>query len=1131
MSILNQHIIKIFFFILSLFIIPSENIHAFKLSTYADSSALSEGKWVKVRVSKSGLHMISASDLKNWGFSDPSKVNVYGYGGAQISDVLDSYIDDLPMTASVKTEKGIIFYAQGPETWKISTSDYMVHSLNPYSSYGYYFLSDKNATPKNLPQIGSAHANNPITTFLECLYHEKDLVSPGETGNMLLGEDFKYNKTQSFSFNLPDKAEGTKVWMECTFVTKTISTSSLLSFTANGTPLTQTNADKIASSSSSSYTHGTQGLTRKIFELEGDKLTLGITHSATTTVHLANLNYIAINYTRNLKLNNGHLNFRANKTQIKLEGANENTHVWDVTDLKNIRQLKTAKVDGGIVWTNEYTGKRQYAAFNENATLPSPEFVSNIVNQNLHGEATPDMVIFTLSDWKNQAERLADIHRNSSDSLSVLVVDCEAVYNEFSSGAQDINGLRKFLKMLWDRGEASGNSLKYALLMGRSTYDNRHLTSALQALGHKTLVSWQSNSSLDDNSSYTTDDILAFLQDDSGSLFKSEYYCIAVGRMPVRSANDAKLAVDKIQEYLNSPKSEWKNQVLLIADDQDNGIHMEQCESGYNNAISTESGRLMFYDKLYTDAYTLVSNTYPEARKQMLRKLEEGVMWWSYIGHANPTSWSHEDLMTYTDINNMYLKHYPVLYAATCDFMRWDGNSISGCEILYLTKGGGIIAAISAFRPVYIADNGLLTNAIYEVAFTRDNEGKYLTIGEIYRQAKNGLKLNGKPVSNDNKLRYGLMGDPAIRLLTPSPQIKLEKINSKPIDPESQPTLMALQEVTLSGSIYDIDGSKITNFNGVISATLYDAEKSTTTNGNGKEGKQITFEEQGDRLFACRDSVINGEFELKISMPSEIADNFRPAALNMYAYSTDNREAMGCNRDLFVYGFDDTAVKDTIPPVIESIFLNHETFKNGDKVNESPMLIAFISDNKAINLSTAGIGHQMNLTLDDETTFTDVAQFYTPSADGSASGEITYPLENLSEGAHSLRLRIWDTSGNSTNTTIEFFVKEGLKPVIYDVYSDANPASVEANFYITHNRPDAQATVKLSIFNLLGQPVWTTTITGRNDMFRSFPITWDLTNMAGQRVKRGIYIYKAEISTDGVQFDTASKKIAVTAPQ
>ena len=194
------------------------------------------------------------------------------------------------------------------------------------------------------------------------------------------------------------------------------------------------------------------------------------------------------------------------------------------------------------------------------------------------------------------------------------------------------------------------------------------------------------------------------------------------------------------------------------------------------------------------------------------------------------------------------------------------------------------------------------------------------------------------------------------------------------------------------------------------------------------------------------------------------------------------------------------------------------------------MVIANISDNKGINISSAGIGHQMTLTLDGNKTYTNVSQYYTPEASSDVvSGSITYPISNLAEGNHTLRLRVWDTSGNVAEETIEFYVQNGLTPKIYDIYSDANPATTEANFYITHNRPDAKATITISVYNLMGKLEWTTTQSGRNDMLRSFPVTWDLCDMAGRRVPRGIYIYKAEITTDGEHFATESKKLAVAA--
>lgn len=194
------------------------------------------------------------------------------------------------------------------------------------------------------------------------------------------------------------------------------------------------------------------------------------------------------------------------------------------------------------------------------------------------------------------------------------------------------------------------------------------------------------------------------------------------------------------------------------------------------------------------------------------------------------------------------------------------------------------------------------------------------------------------------------------------------------------------------------------------------------------------------------------------------------------------------------------------------------------------MLIAAISDDTGINVSTAGIGRQMTALLDNKTSLDDLSFYYTPSADGSPAGVINYPLENLEAGAHTLSLRIWDTAGNPANAYIEFFVNPAEKPKIYDVYTDANPASTQANFYLSHDRPDAMINVEISVYDLLGRPLWSKSANGRSDMFLSMPVSWDLSDNSGRRVPRGIYLYRARISTDGQNYETGSRKIAVTAP-
>ena len=193
------------------------------------------------------------------------------------------------------------------------------------------------------------------------------------------------------------------------------------------------------------------------------------------------------------------------------------------------------------------------------------------------------------------------------------------------------------------------------------------------------------------------------------------------------------------------------------------------------------------------------------------------------------------------------------------------------------------------------------------------------------------------------------------------------------------------------------------------------------------------------------------------------------------------------------------------------------------------MVLASVSDDVGINISSAGIGRQITLMMDSTVTYSDVALYYRPHADGTPGGTINYPMPDVAEGLHTLRLRVWDTSGNPAEQSIEFFAKADIAPQIFDLYCDANPARTTAGFYITHDAPDATVTVTVTVYNMLGNPVWTRTERGRSDMFTTTPIQWNLCDGTGRRVPRGIYIYRATISVDGETHSTASRRIAVTA--
>lgn len=1108
---------------------------AFPADTYAQESLLASGRWVKISVSESGIHLLTPTALRQMGFSDPSKVRVFGYGALRLPETLSlsTYADDLPEVPVFRDAKGIYFYAHGPFNHNGNYPAY-----NPFTTAGYYFISDSDIPGGDFEPVYTPGATSPVTRFTSHVAHEEDLESPGGTGHVLTGESFLKTRKRSFEFTLPDRVDE-NIMLYSSFMAKA-PVNSYVYYSVNGTQLPSTTSDRILSLSlSDAHAHYNEASGYKTVSvpLDTDKVTVEVSYP-TTEATFASLNYLSISYSRALRLSETSLLFNGNYPAISLEGAGPDTHVLDITRVYDIKVVNT-RLDGNtLTWTAPDYTTRNYIAFNTGQSFPAPKYAGTVDNQNLHALPVPDMVIFTPREFLTQASRLAERRRLGPDSLSVVVVNQDQVFNEFASGSPDAQAFRKMLKMFYDRGITGEKSLRYALFMGRGTYDNRRITPQVKAINYPMMPLWQSDSGSDDTDSYTTDDIYAFLLDGSGSYLASDTYCIGVGRLPVTSADDARGAIDKIIEYEEKmAKSTWRNRAMIVADDEDRGIHMEQSEKVWNWMRQSDGGDDMLYDKLYIDLYPRDGSTAAVANQKLIKSLEEGLSWLSYLGHANTTSWSHENLLTYNDINNLHLRQYPVIIAGTCDFLHWDTPQTSAAEIMWRLSTGGAIAVVSANRPVFIAENGPLLEAYGRHIFQRDAEGRRLTLGQINMRAKNDYCATDRDgnlvrVANSNKLRYVLLGDPSMRTVVPSNHVAVDSING--VDLQAYPdqaVLKANQDVTVSGRVTDSTGNILSGFQGTVNITLYDAEKSYTTLGTGGDtGKKVTFDTHGDRLYEGYFPVKDGRFDVVIPMPSEITNNFRPATMSLYAYPAGTEgDAAGCESRLYVFGRDESAAPDTIPPVIEAFYLNHSSFVSGSAVNSSPVAIARISDNRAINMSTAGIGHQMILKLDGDRTFSDVTQFFTASTDGSPSGTIAYPLSGLTDGHHTLMLRVWDSQGNSASETIEFEVKDGMPPTLYDVYTDANPASVEANFYLTHDRPDTMIDVTVTVFNLMGQPVWSTTRTGRSDLFSSFPINWDLCDNAGRRVGRGIYLYRASVTCDGMESDTKTHKIAVAA--
>lgn len=1101
--------------------------HAKDADFYAPSSRLSTGNWVKIEVSGTGMHYISDATLRSLGFSDPGKVNIYGYGGVVIPENLKSP-DDLPVVATQRVDGGLMFFAQGNVGWNVNATGATAYShlSHPYSDNSYYFISDGDVDITELPKKEIFEADgDPINVFTERLVHEQDLWMPMNTGRLMLGDDFKTAAARSFRLSLPGNTGDATI--TTAFGCKTASGTSSISFTANGKQLEATSSDKMAYSATKEIVTTT---TIKTVEDAGEMLDLVLRFNPGGTVTKAGLDYIEVEYPRELKMTNGEIHFYLNpetNSIVELSGVSSTTKLWDITDKENMMVVPFELSGNKLTFVTD-NGYHEYIAFEPGKINREITSGVKVTNQDIHSMEAPGMLIISPAEYVTAAQRIADLHQKT-DGLSVAVLTPEQIYNEFSCGKPDVSAFRKLLKMWYDRAEGrEGEYTAYCIIMSRPTYDNKMVTPAIKNCGYPRVPIWQSATGETETTSYSTDDYIGMLKDVTGTfnIGTAEIH-VAVARMPVKSLREANEAVDKLEAYcLNPDLGAWRNNVMVIADDQDSGVHLDQAEKVVEAFQSNGVGNRFIYEKLYLDSYTLeytgVGATYPQAKERMMNKWKEGTVLVDYIGHANPKGWGHEYMLTWTDISSLSNNRLPYIYAATCEFMRWDADEVSGAEAMWLLPNAGVIGMWCPSREVLISSNGVLNRSVSQFMFAMDEEGKPLRVGEVMRRGKNESN------TGTNKLRYGIIGDPSMRLPWPENQVVVDQINGIILeDAEDLPVLAARSNVTISGHITDKEGNIIDDFNGILELSLYDAEKVVSTNGNGNDGVVSTYNDRKTRLFSGRAKVVNGEWSTSFTMPMEIENNYSPAQFTFYASDENKREANGTTEKVYAYGYDESAPDDFEGPKILEFYLNEPGFVSGSSTNPNPVMTAVFYDESGISVSEAGIGHNITLQLDGKTFYEDVAQYYLPDDDEPGKGSVTYSLGNISQGEHRLRFTVWDNANNSTTSELVFNISALWKPSIVTLTTDANPATTNVNFIVGTDGASGQMDCMIDVYDMWGKKVWGGSAPSLAGINTTTTLNWNLCDFGGSRVPEGIYLYRATVKMENGATIAKTKKLVV----
>ena len=717
------------------------------------------------------------------------------------------------------------------------------------------------------------------------------------------------------------------------------------------------------------------------------------------------------------------------------------------------------------------------------------------------------MVIIYHPDFVNEARRLAE-HRADHDDLNVSIVTIEQVYNEFSSGSKDPTAIRNFARLLFERG----TQFRYLLLLGDGSFDTRNM----YELGGDFIPTFQ-NDSFNPLFAFPADDYYAILESNIATNPLSGRLNIAIGRLPVNTVEEAGAVIDKIVNYDSNPLTftNWRNQLVFVGDDQDRGLHLDDV-----NRIADQIGTAnpgFNLEKIYLDAFPQVSTPggarFPSVNEAINTSLFKGTLIVTYLGHGGPNGWAQERILNISDILSWENKdRLPIFITATCSFGGYDDvNFTSAGEEVILNDKGGAVALLTTTRAVFASSNATLTRNVLEQLFSR-NENQVPTLGEAMSTAKNSVSTS----TNTNSRKFTLLGDPAQTLAIPEFGVRTEKINGKPVAEMVDDTIRALQRVTLEGAILDGNGAVFESFNGKIFPTVFDKKVSAFTLGQDDDSPVRNFTVQKNVLFKGRSTVSNGRFSFTFVVPKDINYTFGPGKISYYAADENQlADAGGAFEQVIIGGTDPNAIADNQGPDIE-VFMNSEDFVFGGITDENPILLVKLEDENGINVVGNSIGHDLEGTLDQNTQNTLLLNdFYEAELDDHTKGTARFPLSSLEEGRHEIRVKAWDVANNSSEGYTEFVVANSAEIALRHVLNYPNPFTDRTCFQFDHNIKGQELEVLIHIFTVSGRLVKTLekVIFADGAIRLDDCIEWDGRDDYGDKLSRGIYLYKVKVRT------------------
>lgn len=655
---------------------PKKESHA---ERYAANSILAEGSWAKIRVPATGIYQLTDDVIRKAGFSDPSKVKLYGYGGTLQDEVIDGdYLartDDLKEVPTCKVGSKRLFFGRGPVSWDNNTI--VTRTRNPYSDYGCYFITQGTDEPAYIDSEAFLAENYPIADDYHSLY-ERDGFSWYHGGrNLFDPEVIEEGSSKEIVFNNDRNATLANIYVKLTDEVPFSATVEL-----NGEELGTISRTRRLGE----YDKGCEEARTYAIKNPAEKCTIKITAKTGGNIRI---DYISVTWDTPAPMPDlAKTNFPAAEYVYNI--TNQNHHAAEPTDMviiiptsqklrEQAERLKTFHEERDGMRVQIVPADELYNEFSS-GTPDANAYRRYLKMLYDRAETEADMpkylLLFGDAVWDNRM--LTSYCRSFNPDDYLLCVESENSFNKVNCHVDD-----GFFCLL-DDGEGGHPDTADLLDMAVGRFP---VTTPNEA---KILV--------DKTIAYVTNDncgpwqnTLVFLGDDGNN------------NLHMKAVDNAANVISELHPGFVIKKVMW------------DVYKRESSATGY---------------------------TYPEVTQIVKQYQQSGALIIDYCGHGRENQLSHETILRLNDFADFTNTRYPLWVTASCDIMPFDGVDNTIGEVALLNEKGGTMAFFGTARTVYAAYNEVINEAFLRHVTSTVN-GKQVTLGEAQRLAKNECITRG----------------------------------------------------------------------------------------------------------------------------------------------------------------------------------------------------------------------------------------------------------------------------------------------------------------------------------------------------------------------------------------------------